>query len=253
MEESMAHPDGLMFKKVLVMGKAGSGKTTLAGSFPNWLFLDFDKNMRVLEGVPGVDKDRIASHRIPFSRGDDVVSMLKDILMCAKDKSGPFAPDGVFADVETVVVDSLHKMSDWMLFYIVKEVLKKNPLKDKPGFDGYALIKNVWSDVVELLKDIPMHVVCLSGVRTFEKEDEGTVEMQPMIDGSYKDMIAHEFGEVYYLERAMKGFGQNAVVEYRGYSNIYKNLSMLKTTTPGLPLSFLNPTYKRLYVDKVYT
>jgi len=244
LDESANQPDGIRFKKVLVLGKAGTGKTTFAGSFPNWLFLDFDKNMRVLSAS---HPDRIYTHRIPFERGDDVATMIHDVFQSYVEKTGPFAPGEVFSDVETFVVDSVHKMSEWMLYYIVRDVLRKNPAKDKPGFDGYGLIKSTWSELVEQMKDLPAHVVALSGVKTYEKENEGTVEIQPMIDGSYKDVIAHEFGEVYYFERSREGFGEKAVVEYRGYSNIYKKVEMLKTTTPGLPYMFKNPSFTGLY------
>ena len=232
-EEIASRPDGLGYKKVLVLGKAGTGKTTFAGSFPNWLFLDFDKNMRVLsDDYP----TRVNTHRIPFERGDDVVGMITDILQSSREKTGPFAPEGLFADVNTFVVDSIHKMSDWMLFYIVRDVLRKNPLKDKPGYDGYALIKNVWSQLIEQFKDIPAHVVCLSGVRTNEKEDENTTEVQVMIDGSYKDMIAHEFGEVYYFERALKGFGEKATKqEYASQAPTTANLKRYVENSEALP------------------
>lgn len=244
--------DGLNFKKVLVLGKAGTGKTTFASTFPNWLFLDFDKNMRV---IPDVEKRQ--SNRIPFQRGDDIESMVKDIFQSYTEKDGPFAPDGQFSHIETIVIDSVHKMSEWMLFYIVKNVLKKNPKKDKPGFDGYNQLKGSWSEIVEAMKDAPCNIVALSGVRTYEKENEGTIEIQPMIEGAYRDMIAHEFGEVYYFDRESKGFGTKATVDYVGFTNVYKNINMLKTTHKfedgsGLPYMFKNPTYDKLYNQGVF-
>jgi len=240
--------DGLDFKKTLVLGKAGTGKTTFASTFPNWLFLDFDKNMRV---IPDADKRR--QFRIPFERGDDIESMVKDIFQAFIEKDEPFAPGGEFESVETIVIDSIHKMSDWMMYYIVSNNLKKNPKKDKPGFEGYNQLKNSWSEIVEKMKDAPCNIVALTGVRTYEKENEGTIEIQPMIEGAYRDMIAHEFGEVYYFDRELKGFGDKAVVNYIGYSNIYKNINMLKTTHKfengsSIPYKFNNPTYERLYI-----
>src|SRR6056297_1926497 len=100
--------DGLSFKKVLVLGKAGTGKTTFASTFDDYLFLDFDKNMRVIP-----DAKKRSKFRIPFQRGDDIESMVKDIFTSFMEKEGPFAPDGEFADVKTIVIDSIHKMSDW--------------------------------------------------------------------------------------------------------------------------------------------
>lgn len=247
--EEMKHvSDGLNFKKGLYMGEAGVGKTTLSATFPNWLFMDFDKNMRVIP-----DTDRRETHRFPFQRGDDIETLVKDILLSAKEGTGMFAEGELWSDVQTIVFDSIHKMSDWLLFYIVKNVLKKDPKKDKPGFDGYGLLKNSWQEIVELMKDVPFHVVCLSGVRTFTKEDEGTIEVQPMIEGSFRDMIAHEFGEVYYLTRETTGVGKDKKIQYVGYSNVYKNIRMLKSTHvfpdgSHIPSRFINPTYERLYV-----
>lgn len=242
--------DGLNYKKTLVLGKAGTGKSTFASTFPGWLFLDFDKNMRVIP-----DQQRRLSHRIPFNRGDDIESMVKDILQAYQQKDGPFASNEKWSDVQTIVIDSIHKMSDWMMFYIVKNILKKNPKKDKPGFEGYNLLKTSWSEIVELLKDMPCNIVALSGVKTYEKENEGTIEVQPMLDGSYKDLIAHEFGEVYYFDREVKGFGDKASIQYVGYSNVYKNISMLKSTHKfddgsGIPYKFENPSYNNLYNKK---
>lgn len=250
LEKAKQVQDGLNYKKVLSMGEAGVGKTTFSSSFPKWLFMDFDKNMRVIP-----DTERRETHRFPFQRGDDVESIVKDILQSYQEKTGYFAEGELWEDVETIVFDSIHKMSDWMLYHIVSKVLKKDPKRDKPGFDGYNLLKTSWAEIVEMMKDVPAHIVCLSGVRTYTKEDEGVVEVQPMIEGSFRDIIAHEFGEVYYFTRETSGVGKDKKLEYVGYSNVYKNIRMLKSTHvyadgTKIPSRFVNPTYDKLYMQK---
>jgi hypothetical protein len=244
--------DGLEYKKILGLGKAGTGKTTFASTAPNWLFFDFDKNMRVIPQV-----DRRATHRIPFERGDDIETLVKNLFYAFKQKDPPFNEDGLFPDTETIVVDSIHKMSDWLLYYIIKNVLKKDPKTTKPGYDGYKLLKDSWSEIGEAMKDLPCNIIALAGVKSYEKENEGTVEIQPMIDGSYKDLIAHEFGEVYFFDREVKGLGASTTINHVIYTNTYKKVDMLKTTFKypdgtGLPYKVMNPTYDRLFINKEF-
>ena len=247
MEELKSFEDGLKYKKVLVMSKAGGGKTTFAGTFPNWLLLDFDKNARVLEALGDDATKRLETHRIPFSRGDDVETGLTQTMMAFMQKEGPFAEGGEWSDVETIIIDSIHKYVSFLAYYIQTSVLRKKAT-DKMGYDGWGLLKTSLETLGELIKDVPCHVVSTCGVKTYDKDD-GSQEVQTMIDGSYKDLISHEYGEVYYFDRQFR----NGKVDYKGYSNIYLNVKMLKSTTPGLPREFTNPTFKRLYIDKVYT
>lgn len=239
--------DGLGYKKVLVMGRAGSGKTTFAGSFPNWLILDFDKNTRVLEELDDAFAERLRTHRIPFSRGDDVETGVKQTLQAFKEKIGPFAPGEQWDDVETIIIDSIHKYVAFLGFYILTKIFNK-PETKKMGYDEWGLLKSSLEKLGELIKDVPCHVVATCGVKTYDKDD-GTQELMAMIDGAYRDLIAHEYGEVYYFDRIKRGSG----VRYRGYSNVYGNIKMLKSTTKSLPEEFENPTYERLYIKKEFT
>lgn len=245
MEELKTFEDGTFYKKVLVMSKAGGGKTTLAGTFPNWLLLDFDKNSRVLEKLEG-GEERLKTHRLPFSRGDDVETGLTQTFMAFMEKEGPFAEGEIWSDVETIIIDSIHKYASFLAYYINTVVLRKKAT-DKMGYDGWGLLKSSLETLGELIKDVPCHVVATCGVKTFERDD-GTQEVMAMLDGSYKDLISHEYGEVYYLDRQFR----NGKTTYKGYSNIFGMIKMLKTTTPGLPREFINPTFERLYVTKEY-
>ena len=245
LEELKTFEDGTFYKKVMVMSKAGGGKTTFAGTFPNWLLFDFDKNSRVLEALPN-GLDRLKTHRLPFSRGDDVETGLIQTMMAYMAKEGPFADGEIWSDVQTIVIDSIHKYASFLATYIQTVTLRKKA-SEKMGYDGWGLLKGSLETLGELIKDVPCHVVSTCGVKTFDRDD-GTQEVMAMIDGSYKDLISHEYGEVYYLDRVMR----SGTVLYKGYSNIFGNIKMLKTTTPYLPREFVNPTFQRLYVDKKY-
>ena len=245
LEELKTFEDGLRYKKVLAMGKAGCGKTTFAGTFPNWLLLDFDKNSRVLEKLDG-GSERLETHRIPFQRGDDVETGLMQTFQAFRNKEGPFAPGEQWGDVETIIIDSIHKYVAFLGHYIQTTILRKKAA-EKMGYDGWGLLKSSLEVLGEVIKDIPCNVVSTCGVKTFDRDD-GSQEVMTMIDGSYKDLIAHEYGEVYYFDRVLR----NGKVDYIGHSNVFGNVKMLKTTLPYLPTTFKNPTYQRLYIDRIF-
>ena len=239
--------DGLDYKKILILGKPGTGKTTFSATAPNPLFLDFDKGMRTIP-----DKELREKWRIPFQRGDHIDLFMKDIFQQALNREGEFAPGGLFESRETLVVDSLHKMASFIAHDILI-TLRKDVEKDKLGYEGYDILKRQMEKLVEIAKDIPMHVIFTTGVKTIEDENEHIVEVQPMIEGSYRNIIAHEFGEVYYFERkAMIGKKE---AEYLGYSNVYKNLAILKSTnkSPEVPYSFPITSFEALYGSHVQT
>ena len=199
--------DGLL--RVLVYGEAGSGKTMLASTFPDPFFIDTDHGLASIE------------RKVPFislKRGDKVFDTCRSILRKAENKEPPF--DKV--PIKTIVFDSVTSLADALLYeclwYPGPGKSRRDPTLTKPDWDDYNSIQNKLKTLMKGAQDIGLNVVATCGVKLERDEIRGTFVGKPNIVGGYRDVVAHDFDEVYFLNVSNSGKKWRYVAYTRKYS-----------------------------------
>lgn len=139
-------------------GKAGTGKTTLLGTFPKVLHLDIrEEGQKVLKKVKGIKSARIEDW-------DELVSMYWYL---KKEKHG----------FETVGIDTAGQAQ----MLAVEEVMRKHKKKGKAGEWG-TMTQKMWGEVSTMckelfldfrdLKKIGINVVFIAHDRVFKAQDD---------------------------------------------------------------------------------
>lgn len=139
-------------------GKAGTGKTTLLGTFPKVLHLDIrEEGQKVLKKVKGIKSASIEDW-------DDLVEMYWYL---KKERHG----------FKTVGIDTAGQAQ----MLAVESVMKKHKKKGKPG-DWGTMTQKMWGEVATMckelfldfrdLKKIGINVVFIAHDRVFKAKDE---------------------------------------------------------------------------------
>lgn len=180
--------------RVLVLGEAFSGKTSFANTFPNILWINTDFGLSVVGYV---------EHEMQFKRGEKIIQFMHTLLDAMENKAGPFGPGGEYEHVETIVFDSMHKLSE----NIMVEIRREREGQKSDTRAEFGQLKQELIDIVDRLKVIPYHVVVTCAVAVKDMKEAGNTKSdiermlvnRPDIEGSYRDKIAYEFDEVYLL------------------------------------------------------
>jgi len=222
------------FLRVFAYGAPGSGKTTLASTFPEPLFINADK------GLASVTKDL---KQISVDRSfTDPYGLVIQVLTDAKQGRGIFAPDGIAFGTKTIVFDSLTTLSESMLGQIMREQ-NRDPLKDKPGFDEWGVFQRRMVEIAGRIKDLStqFNIIETAWETTRENEDTKVVAGFPMIPGSYRERAGGDVDELYYME-ARKGAEGLEVTLHAAPKGIFN-----AKTRVLADLKIGNPTYPKLF------
>lgn len=191
--------------RVLVLGRGGAGKTTFASTAPNPLWLNTDFGMSTVGREP---------NKLCFKKGESVLKFTYGFLSALEKKAGPFAEGGIYSDRESIIIDSLHKLSELIFHEIIRD-LNGNP-KDKSSFDSreaYRLLLFHLTEIIDRFKTIDYHLIVTCGVGTKEQKEAGLQKSDterillnmPLIEGQYREKVQYEFDEVYLAEAVPKG------------------------------------------------
>jgi hypothetical protein len=221
--------------RVLIYGKPGSGKTSLAGSFPKPLIIDTDKGLRSLASNTNAD---IKVFSLPSNPSAPVFNTIYTLLNDARMGQGDFAPNGPLADRQTIVIDTISALADE---YLLREIMlqnKRDPLVDKAQFDDYGRLKTELSQIGNLLKDVSQKFYVVVTALVDEEKDEltGALEGKPLMTGKYRDLIGGVFDEEYFLEVIDTGAAPKYVLyatKYRWYEAKTRLLKVNKLENPS--------------------
>jgi len=196
--------------RVLLYGKQGSGKTTLASTFPKCLFIDTDVGMRSIRNQP--DMPRIQLQRLPV--GVSSFRVVMDILTDALNRTGSFAKGQPWETIETIVIDSITTLADE---YFLPETMregKRDPLKERAIFDDYGRLKIQLIQMGSVIKNLSqtMNVVTTALLEVEKDEISGALQGKPMLTGKYRDLIGAVYDEVYYMESMDMGQGKTKYI-----------------------------------------
>lgn len=239
----------------LFYGKAGTGKTTLLGTYPNVLHLDIrEEGKKVLKRIKGIKSANIDSW-------DELVAMYWYL---KKEKHS----------FETVGIDTAGQAQ----LLAVEEVMRKNHKKGKPG-DWGTMTQKMWGEVASMCKELflnfrdlkqkGINVVFIAHDRVFkaitdEDEDDDIVSriaphmgpaLSPSIAGTLNaavDIIGETFiGEELIVIKDKKTRKKKEKKEVEYYLRIGPNSSYItKVRRPKsktkLPDTIKDPSYKKL-------
>jgi hypothetical protein len=188
--------------KTTFYGEAGSGKTEAAGTFPNALFLDTNKGTKTLENNDNVQVISL-EHTSQDERGNEVnpnvYKTIIQILDDAKYKRGLFAEGEALSHIETIVIDDMTDLCQFLKYGIMRFMNGKDPMKDKPDFDVWAILGNQLTEIGTKLKSLPYNVVVTAGEKLERDELTGGQIGGIDIQGSYRATLPRVFDETYHF------------------------------------------------------
>lgn len=216
--------------RVLIYGPAGSGKTTLAGTYPTpMLIFDFDQKLKPLYGKPGID---VISYRM--ENPDQATALFNQFKRDLKEaKKDP--------KYKTLVFDSLTSFDIVNLRHFVSLAGKGN--ESAPTLPVYGEQSNYYSFFFTELKSIQdKNILVLAHECYMVDEESGLHSILPYVTGkSILAKLPAMFEEVYYLNK--KGGANDDVVLY--YRPAKKAIATSLILTGGTG-QIENPTYEKL-------
>lgn len=221
------------FIRAIFYGEPGGGKTTLAATFPEPFFVDADK------GLAAVTRDVLS---VPVDRSQaDPYGLVVQVLEDARLHRGLFAPEGKAAKTQTLVFDSITTLGELILSQTMRDN-RKDPLKDKPGFDEWGVFQRKMIEIASRIKDLSTqyNIIETAWVTVRENEDTKVVSAYPMLPGSYRERAGGDVDELYYMEsrRATDGLEVTLNAAPKGVYNA--------KTRVLADLKIIDPTYAKL-------
>lgn len=188
--------------KALLVGRAKTGKTTFAGTFPKPFFINTDKGMVSLKGknIPYITIERMTEENKKnpdyLTRWLDVRQILVDLKM----QEGEYWEGLASYKPETIVLDSISALSDLMEAEIICDPPDKKDRSDTLFLSDYNIIQRRMFSLIDLLRELPYHVIATSGIDVSQDELGRMLENPSATGNKLGPKIPHFFDEVYYHE-----------------------------------------------------
>lgn len=178
-----------MASVTVIMGEPGSGKTRLAGTWPNpyWINLETDGNTTALKGgrTPnGVDVKRDGNVVAT------VVAILDSIRRLTPDENGDVDYKGI--KVGSVVVDSIDAMQETDKYLTVIPNSKYKAM-DERGWGKLA--DDMWPFVVAA-NGLPVPLVIVAHIREREIQGSPVIDVNFNLQGSFKTTMNRIASEI---------------------------------------------------------
>lgn len=162
---------GIKRLKVLLYGVAGTGKTTMAATFPKPLFLDLENGMRSTLRVGPVDRYPADPNKSVKSY-TQVVDFYRRVVAL---KNSPY---------ETIVIDSLNELQRLLADHLVSKYTKvKRQYGDQLTLADYGKTNRDFSKLVRLFLNMPYHIV-FTAASTSRNPGDDEVQIMPKFVGA---------------------------------------------------------------------
>lgn len=156
--------------KILLYGSSGSGKTYMAGTFPDPIFIDLEDGMRSVS----ILNKKILRYPSDPTRVVDDFKQIKKIYQAIK------ALDPRVAPFKTVVVDSLNELQVLMLKHALGIHSADRIYGDQPTIGDYGKLARDMQATVREFFQLPYHVIFTVTAQDREYEDE---KLYPLLVG----------------------------------------------------------------------
>ena len=173
-------PSELEAKKTITMliyGQPGVGKSTLGCSAPNCVLFDYDGGVQRMNGAHKTLTVQIRSW-------EDTQEALDEIAQS-------------YPDVQTIVIDTVGKMLDYMSEYITRNNPRMKKADGSLSLQGYGLRKQMFIDFIRKTGVIGKNVIFIAHEKE-EKRGEEVVK-RPEIGGSSANDLIKELDLVGYM------------------------------------------------------
>lgn len=186
------------FKKVLLIGDSGTGKTHILGTFPKPIFIaDFDGGLETLVGEEGIVYERYEG-----------VQGWKEF----RKELDKWCLQGPQYGCTTFAVDSLTLMADAVFEFVLNKAGRAQAQIADWG-EAITTVRKVLSDLAVRMQ---CHTAMTAHVQVEKDETLGSLVWQPLIYGKeLPGKVPAYFSEVYYTNVTTKTEGGKQVVQYR--------------------------------------
>ena len=164
---------------MLIYGEPGVGKTYLCGTAEDHpdtapvLYLDIDGGVTTLRHRTSLHVKAVRSIE-KIKRNDEIILGINEIyemLFQSIDKDTGKMPYG------TVVIDRLDELADIDMRYIMRDAFNRKPESvdiDVPSPREWGINRSHIRKLVRAFRDLPCHVIFVSGVTAFQEEGQPT-------------------------------------------------------------------------------
>ena len=162
---------------VLIYGQPGIGKTTFGVSAPNAVLFDYDNGVQRINGA----------HQVPTlqpTSWEDTNLALQEL-------------ETEMPEIQTIVIDTVGKMLDYMTSYIIKNDPKMAMRDGSLSLKGYGVRKQMFINLLKRLSVMGKNVIFIAHERE-ERRGEETFK-RPEIGGSSANDLIKELDLVGYV------------------------------------------------------
>jgi len=228
-------------RRVLLYGPSGTGKTTLASTFPNPVFVDLDDGMLSLEGQD-ITYYTLNSHP---SSDPDLIKMIGEKLAISDDayaKSVEVIEQlcNTFTEKDTLVIDSITFLNDYALATVLASENQK-----KPRIQDWGAAQKLIESIVSNINFADCNIVVIAHEQFVKDDESGFISWLPMTIGKLATKLPIYFDEVYhcYAERG-KGVHKHEMIYGIETSPSRHTTAKSRSQLKG-NIEF--PTYQKLY------
>lgn len=209
------------FKRVLIYGAPGVGKTTFAAQAPNPVILDYENSSETLRNTE-YESIPLAGSKKELANYEDVIAFIKN---------NPY---------DTIIVDSISSMYDTLL---MEHMRKANRDRHIALFGDFRKITNVLKDIFYELITVQKHIVLVAHQKELRNEEGRLLEVRPLLPPAAEASIERLINEVFYLEATTNLKGET---ERTMYTDSQGKILAKNRTGLSEP-KIKNPTWKEIF------
>lgn len=228
---------------LMLVGAPKTGKTTVAMAFPRPYIINADNNLDyAVSKYPGKEFGYDTPDQDDL--GKEIKPELRWLRLCAL-----LAENATKPQFDTIIVDSMTKVSDYLTDYLVNQ---NTSTKDLVVGGIRVMSLNLWYPYAILLKRLVSglratgkHIICVCHEKTDKDEVLGTLLYKPNLSGQSSDTLGGLFTDVWRTEVTV---GQPTQTNSTGIK--YQVRTMPQSRFSGLGNSFnLPPDYIFTWAD----
>ena len=184
------------FLKCMVIGKAGTGKSVFASSFPTPAFLfDFDKGALTYRGKD-VDYEQFPLTSAGWTAFEKCFSQVEKDVIAGKYK--------------TVIFDSASTLTDLAMERAMMLDPKRSATQGPLWNVHYQMVRNLVEGRIQKFVNLPCNLVLTAHVDIVTDAESGAViDARPLLTGQLSIKIPGLFDEVYFATAQTKGKDTN--------------------------------------------